>query len=125
MMSMESANSVLYLVNVPTQSSAFVARARTAVAGAVIKAVAALALLALLGVRDEEASAIEKPKRARAPHGGEAAAASVGAGRGAPPPPGVAVTESRAFCVRPGRVEEVPPPGAGFTGGSRISAAQV
>jgi hypothetical protein len=127
MMSMESANSVLYLVNVPTQSSTFVARARTAVAGAVIKAVAALALLALLGARDEEATAAaEAPKRARAPRGGEAAAGGgAAAGRGAPPHAGVAVAESRAVGVRPGRVEEAPPPGAGFTGGPRVSAAQV
>ena len=113
MQSMETANNYLYYDTLPTSSGAFVARA-------IIKSVALLLLVALIGARDERVTVFEPP----APGAGKR-----GKKRGAEalpplgPPPSVSVLEPEPLGVRPGRIAPPStPPGAG---GQRVTASTV
>lgn len=99
MQSMETANTYLSYNYLPTTSGAFRARSRTTTAGAIIKAVAQIFLVAIIGVRDESITVYEKETRAK---GGPKAP-------GAPSPPqGAMETTPETVGVRPGRI--APPP---------------
>lgn len=80
---METANTYLYYDTLPTTSGAFVARAKTAAAGAIIKSVASLLLILFIGMRNEAVALYEKPQKGSAKTAAEVAGAASPAG---PPP---------------------------------------
>jgi hypothetical protein len=101
MQSIIIANNYLYYDSLPTSSGVFVARAKTATAGAIIKAVGALLLIAFLGARDESTTVFEPPAKKEGFKGGyRMAQAPVG------PPPSTNVLEPEMIGVRPGRIGE-------------------
>lgn len=64
MQAMQVANTYLYFNQLPeTSSGGFAARYQTTVAGGIIKAIALLLLIAILGVRDEETTLYETSKQ--------------------------------------------------------------
>lgn len=106
------ANNYLYYDSLPTSSGTFVARAKTATAGAIIKAVGSLLLIAFLGARDESTTVFEPPAKKEGFKGGyRMAQAPVG------PPPETNVLEPETIGVRPGRIGEGG--GGGGGGGGR------
>ena len=93
------ANTYLYYDTLPTTSSTFVARAKTATAGAIIKAIGLLLMAAFLGTRDESTTVYEAPAKKEPMRGGyRMAQAPVG------PPPSTNPLEAETIAVRPGRV---------------------
>jgi hypothetical protein len=94
MQSIIIANNYLYYDTLPTSSGTFVARAKTATAGAIIKAVGLLLFIAFVGARDESTTVFEPPAKKEGFKGGyRMAQAPVG------PPPATNVLEPE-----PGRV---------------------
>ena len=101
MQSIIIANNYLYYDTLPTSSGTFVSRAKTATAGAIIKAVGLLLLIGFVGARDESTTVYEPPAKKEEFKGGyRVAQAPVG------PPPGTNVLEPETLEVRPGRIEE-------------------
>ena len=111
MQSIIIANNYLYYDTLPTSSGTFVARAKTATAGAIIKAIGTLLMIGFLGTRDESTTLYEPPAKKEEFKGGyRMAQAPVG------PPPGTNVLEPETLEVRPGRDGGG---GGGTTGASR------
>jgi hypothetical protein len=112
MQSIIIANNYLYYDTLPTSSGTFVARAKTATAGAIIKAIGVLLLIAFLGARDESTTVFEpQAKKDNMKGGYRMKQTPVGA------PPNTNVLEPETLEVRPGRIGEGGGGGGGVSSG--------
>lgn len=122
------ANNYLYFNDLAIESGTLVARAKVAVAGAVIKAIASLLFIAAVGARDEWETVFEPPSKRAAMHGGYRVDQG---GLGPPVSTNVLSAEPETIGVRPGRVAGAPasaaaaPAGAGTTVGTTTTTVTV